>query len=141
MNKRLDFDKTIEELALQVPFKDVTDVGEIVVVVKETEPGRCTVTFAQVLKFTLEMRDKKEWWHVDLVYLTLPLLFGTLILKSEGLTKMETFTSGGKKMFIKAINTAPILENKPAYKRQKTSSNPTKQSIAHKVAPVITLVK
>jgi sporulation protein YlmC with PRC-barrel domain len=141
MSLKTNFEKTVEELALQVPFKDVTEVGEVVLMVRESEKGQCTITFAQVVKFTQEMVGKQEWWHVDLIFLTLPLSYGTLILKSEHLSNMEVFTSGGKKVFLKAINTKSLLDNWLPDQLPRSNSPGLKTSGPSRPNPGLTLVK
>jgi hypothetical protein len=104
-----NIEKIVEELALKIPFKDVNEVGEVVLVVKESRGHDCRINFGQVVKLSSEKVGPTEWWHVDLVFLTFPLSFGTFIVKTEDISGLSIFTCSGQKVFLKAVNTQSFL--------------------------------
>jgi hypothetical protein len=106
----MEMENFVEEIRLQVPFKDETEIGDIILMLKENEKGKMIIAYAQVLNFTLDTTKRDEWWHVGLVFMDLPLVFKTFTLQKSHFTGQEIFTMGGKKVFIKAVNTASFLE-------------------------------
>lgn len=99
--------KHLEELKYQVPMKDTTEPGDVVVILREIgEKGgrRIEHYYARVTGFERDPSKRDEWWFVSLVNLTLPPIPQTLILQTPHFTGQEIFTMGGKEVFIKAID-------------------------------------
>lgn len=97
-------EKLVEELGFQVPFKEQTEIGDTVIMLRESEDGRIGGHFARVLGFDRDNTKKDEWWHVHFVFLELPPQPRTIILQTPHFTGQEIFTMGGRKVFIKAVN-------------------------------------
>lgn len=97
-------EKLVEELGFQVPFKEQTEIGDTVIMLRENEDGRIGGHFARVLGFDRDTTKKDEWWHVHFVFLELPPQPRTIILQTPHFTGQEIFTMGGRKVFIKAVN-------------------------------------
>lgn len=97
-------EKLIEDLALQIPFKDTTETGDTVIMLRENDDSRISMVYAQVLGFDKDLSKRDEWWHVHFVFMEVPPLPRTIILQTPHFTGQEVFTMGGRKVFIKAIN-------------------------------------
>ncbi|MDR0882762.1 MAG: hypothetical protein LBP55_09530 [Candidatus Adiutrix sp.] len=97
-------EKLVEELNLQVPFKDTTEIGDTVIMLRENEDGMVTMLYAQVIDFERDTAKRDEWWHVRFVFLEVPPQPRTIILQTPHFTGREIFTMGGRKVFIKAVN-------------------------------------
>lgn len=97
-------EKLVEELGFQVPFKERTEIGDTVIMLRANEDGRISGHYARVLGFDRDTTKKDEWWHVHFVFLELPPQPGTIILQTPHFTGQEIFTMGGRKVFIKAVN-------------------------------------
>ncbi len=96
-------EKLVKELRKLVPFKDSTEVGDIVlVVVEETE----LAGYALVTKIERDLSRKDEWWEVHMQLLTVPLQPLVWTLRTEQFTGQETFTMGGKGRFVQAVDVA-----------------------------------
>ena len=97
----------IKELGQLVPFKDSTDIGDLVLVVAK-EPQM--LVYALVTDITRDTSRKAEWWHLGLTFLTVPPQEVTWTLRTPQMTGMEIFTMGGEERFVKAVNMAPSLK-------------------------------
>ena len=94
-------EKLLREIKKLVPFKETTDVGDIVlVVVEETE----TAGYALVTGIERDQTRKDEWWEVHMQLLSVPSQPLVWKLRTEQFTGQETFTMGGKGRFVKAVN-------------------------------------
>lgn len=135
-------EKLIEELGYQIPFKETTETGDIVIMLRENDDGRVSMVYARVLGFDRDTSKRDEWWHVHFVFLEVPPLPRTIILQSPHFTGQEVFTMGGRKVFIKAINfkafaddifISPDSDKEPKSKKTDDSSSGRK--------PTFTLLK
>lgn len=104
----------MENLTKRFYFKEETQINDLVVILKEAEKNVTLVDFAQVQEFTLDTTRRDEWWKVSLTLLNIPLIHLNIFLQTSHFTGKEIFTVGGKKFFIKAINThnLPPEDNK-----------------------------
>ena len=138
-------DTVIEEIQLQVPFKDSTAAGDTVIFIREADGGQVSVSYARVMGFEPDISKRDEWWHVRFVFLEIPPQARTIILQTPHFTGREVFTMGGKKVFIKAVNFEVFQEEettpkgsrcagkKPCESEPKSKKQPGK--------PTFTLVK
>ncbi len=114
-------EKLVKELGQIVPFKETTDIGDLVLVVAK-EPQM--LVYALVTDISRDTSRKTEWWHLALTFLTVPPQEVTWTLRTPQMTGMEIFTMGGEERFIKAVNMAPALnkgrETPPAESHNKT---------------------
>lgn len=94
-------EKLLKELRKLVPFKNTTDVGDIVlVVVEETEMAG----YALVTGIERDRTRKDEWWEVQMQLLSVPPQPLIWKLRTEQFTGQETFTMDGKGRFVKAVH-------------------------------------
>ncbi len=94
-------EKLLKELKKLVPFKETTDVGDIVlVVVEETEMAG----YALVTGIEPDHARKDEWWEVHMQLLSVPPQPLVWTLRTEQFTGQETFTMGGKARFVQAVH-------------------------------------
>jgi len=93
--------KIVEELKQLIPFKDTTDIGDIILIAAK-EPQ--LLVYAHVNDIERDKSRKDEWWHLHLTMLSLPLQKMTWTLRTEQMTGQEIFTMGGEERFVKAIN-------------------------------------
>lgn len=114
-------EKLVKELAQLVPFKETTDIGDLVLVVAK-EPQM--LVYALVTDITRDASRKAEWWHMALTFLTVPPQNVSWTLRTPQMTGMEIFTMGGEERFVKAVNMTPSLNKggdvPPAESREKT---------------------
>lgn len=90
----------VKELSQIMEFKETLEIGDIVLILlEESQNG----IYAQVTGIVRDDSRKDEWWHVGLVFLTIPLQQTTWTLRTEQMTGREIFTMGGKKRFVKAV--------------------------------------
>lgn len=122
----------IKELGQLVPFKDTTDIGDLVLVAAK-EPHM--LVYALVTDITRDTSRKAEWWHLALTFLTVPPQETTWTLRTPQMTGMEIFTMGGEERFVKAVNLAP-----PLVKADVTSIKETEKPAAKKT-PFLKRVK
>ena len=101
----MEIEQLVEEIGHQIPFKDTTDIGDLVLFLKEEGPGeKITIAYARIMGIDRDTSKRDEWWHLHLVFLDLPLVPRTLILQTPHFTGKEIFTMGGRKVFIKSVN-------------------------------------
>lgn len=103
-------EKLVEELQQIVPFKESTDIGDLVLIVAK-EPQM--LVYALVTDITRDTTRKDEWWNIALTFLTVPPQEVKWTLRTAQMTGMEIFTMGGEKRFVKAVNLAPAIAPVP----------------------------
>jgi hypothetical protein len=128
-------EKLVDLLSKKLAFKDRTNPKDIILVLKEVESNVTVADFAQVQEFSLDPTKRDEWWEVSLTFLSIPLANATYFLQTDHFTGKEIFTMGGKKVFIKALDTsAPDKGLKNGFKsEQESDESPPK--------PVFTLIR
>ncbi len=124
-------EKLVAELQQIVPFKESTDIGDLVLIVAK-EPQM--LVYALVTDIVRDQSRKDEWWNLGLTFLTVPPQEITWTLRTAQMTGMEIFTMGGEERFIKAVNLAPTLSRPP----EKPDSVDTKEKTK---APFLKRVK
>ena len=92
--------KFIEELKQLIPFKDTTNIGDIILIAAKQPQF---LAYAHVEKIERDTSRRDEWWHVHMTMLSIPLQKMTWTLRTEQLTGQETFTMGGEERFVKAV--------------------------------------
>jgi len=100
-------EKLVAELEQIVPFKESTDIGDLVLIVAK-EPQM--LVYALVTDIERDSTRKDEWWHLSLTFLTVPPQGITWTLRTSQMTGKEIFTMGGEKRFVKAVNLVPSIE-------------------------------
>ncbi len=103
-------EKLVAELEQIVPFKETTDIGDLVLIVAK-EPQM--LVYALVTDIARDESRKDEWWHLGLTFLTVPPQEVTWTLRTVQMTGMEIFSMGGEKRFLKAVNLVPTLSRPP----------------------------
>lgn len=91
----------VEELKQNLPTKEMTAPGDVVVVAG-MEPQ--FVLFARVGNIERDTAKRDEWWHVHLSFLSVPLQQVVWTLRTEQMTGRELFTMEGKPRFLKAVD-------------------------------------
>ncbi|MDR2612776.1 MAG: hypothetical protein LBG06_08115 [Deltaproteobacteria bacterium] len=99
------FDKFVDDLKAQFSLKDDTLEGDLLVVAREIAAEQTMIDFAHVAGFTADPTKRAEWWHVRLLFLSFPLINVVFTLQTPHFTGREIFLMGGKKVFIKALDT------------------------------------
>ncbi|TKB11117.1 hypothetical protein [Desulforhopalus sp. IMCC35007] len=92
--------KIVDELKKILPFKNTTDIGDIIVIAAK-EPQM--LLYAHVDDIERDTSRKDEWWHVHMSMLSIPLQKVTWTLRTEQISGQEIFTMGGEERFIQAI--------------------------------------
>lgn len=111
-------EELVAEIKQLVKFKETTDVGDIVLIVAK-EPKM--LVYALVSGISRDTGRKDEWWHLDLVLLSIPPQTLTWTLRTEQMTGQEIFTMGGEERFVKAV----VI---PPFNRQSAGGNKKKSS-------------
>ena len=93
----------VNELKKLVPFKDTTDIGDIVLIAAK-QPQM--LAYALVIDIERDTSRRDEWWHVHLSLLSVPIQDLTWTLRTQQMTGMEVFTMGGEERFVKAVDFA-----------------------------------
>ncbi len=93
--------KFVTELKKLLPFKDTTDIGDIVLIVAK-EPQM--LTYALVTDIQRDSSRKDEWWLVYFSLLTIPIQKVVWTLRTPQMTGSEVFTMGGEERFFKAVD-------------------------------------
>lgn len=96
-----NLEKLVKELKEVLPFKQTTDVGDLVLIASE-EPR--LMLYAVVTSIERDSSKRDEWWHLGLTFLTVPLQNVIWTLRTAQMTGQEIFTMGGEKRFFKAIS-------------------------------------
>jgi len=99
-------EKLVAELQQIIPFKESTDIGDIVLIAAK-EPQM--LVYALVTDITRDTTRKDEWWHLSLTFLTVPPQDVTWTLRTAQMTGMEIFTMGGEERFVRAVNLTPEI--------------------------------
>ncbi|MCF6290751.1 MAG: hypothetical protein L3J03_07140 [Desulfobacterales bacterium] len=94
-------EQMIDELKKVIPFKDVTGVGDIVLVAG-MEPR--LLVYALVTDITRDTGKRDEWWFVTIHFLTVPPHKAVWILRTAQMTGQEIFTMDGAERFVKAVD-------------------------------------
>ncbi len=146
----IGMEKLVEELGFQIPFKDKTESGDLVIMLRENDDGRISMVYARVLGFDRDLSKRDEWWHVHFAFLEVPPLPRTIILQTPHFTGQEIFTMGGRKVFIKAINFEAFHDDVPAETESTGDSHRPKEAKDHsgdknpdkgQTKPTFTLIK
>ncbi len=103
-------EKLVAELKQVVPFKDSTDIGDLVLIVAK-EPQM--LVYALVTDISRDTSRKDEWWNLSLTFLTVPPQETTWTLRTAQMTGMEVFTMGGEERFVKAVYLTPTIKKPP----------------------------
>ncbi len=93
--------KLIEELKELVPFKETTEVGDLVLLAAK-EPQM--LVYALVTDITRDDSRRDEWWHLEMNVLAVPPQSITWTLRAEQFTGKEVFTMGGEERFVQAVD-------------------------------------
>ena len=93
--------KIVEELKQLIPFKETTDIGDIILIVAK-EPQ--LLSYAHVNDIERDTSRKDEWWHINFTMLSIPLQKMTWTLRTDQMTGQEIFTMGGEERFVKAVD-------------------------------------
>ena len=117
-------EKLLKELRTLVPFKETTEVGDIVlVVVEETEMAG----YALVTGIERDQTRKDEWWAVHMQLLSVPPQPLIWTLRTAQFTGQETFTMGGKGRFVKAVHFETVMNRAetpaPSAERENETDN------------------
>lgn len=99
--------KLVDELKKILPFKNTTDIGDIIVIAAK-EPQM--LIYAHIDDIERDKSRKDEWWHVHMSMLSIPLQKVTWTLRTEQISGQEIFTMGGEERFIQAIEFASAPE-------------------------------
>lgn len=91
----------VKELKALLPFKDTTDIGDIILVVAKNPQ---ILQYGVVTDIIKDDSRKDEWWHMSFSFLAIPLQEATWTLRTEQMTGQEIFTMGGEERFIKSID-------------------------------------
>ncbi len=113
----------IEELKHIIPFKDTTEIGDIVLIVAK-QPQM--VLYGLVKDLKRDPGRKDEWWVVDLLLFSVPPQIMKWTLRTPQMTGMEVFTMGGEERFLKAVdvNKTAVI---PDSLKPKTEQNKKKE--------------
>ena len=95
-----NLEKLVEELRSITPFKDSTDVGDVVLIASE-QPR--LILYAKVTAIDRDPSKKEEWWNIGMTFLTVPLQNVLWTLRTAQMTGQEIFTMGGEKRFFQAV--------------------------------------
>lgn len=91
----------VEELRTVTPFKEGTEVGDIVLIASE-QPR--LILYGIVTSIDRDQSKKEEWWHIGLTFFTVPLQKVVWTLRTAQMTGQEIFTMGGEKRYFMAIS-------------------------------------
>lgn len=95
----MDFEKHINEFKTIIPFKNTIDIGDIILFILPD-----IFIYGIVKKIEKDNLKKGDWWYVTFTAFSIPPKNITLILRSEQMTGMETFTINGEYRFFSAID-------------------------------------
>lgn len=110
--------KLVDELKGLVPFKDTTDIGDIILIAAK-EPQM--LLYALVRDIERDNSRKDEWWHVHFSVLSIPVQEMTWTLRTAQLTGQEIFTMGGEERFVKAVEFGSSIKATPPEGSKKTA--------------------
>ncbi len=112
-------EKLIENLKGIIPFKEVTEIGDLVLVVAENPQ---LLIYAQVTSLQRDTTRRDEWWHIGLTFLAVPLQKVVWTLRTDQMTGQEIFTMGGEKRFLKAVDLHRDSVSAPPEQREPQST-------------------
>lgn len=112
-------EKLVEELKAVTPFKNTTDIGDVVLIASE-QPR--LILYAMVVSIERDQSKREEWWHIGLTFLTVPLQNVIWTLRTEQMTGQEIFTMGGEKRFFKAVSISIETGDQERSRHQRKSS-------------------
>ena len=110
----MDFEKDIEELKEVMPFKETTDIGDIIITMLPD-----IALFGVVTNIEADKLKKGGWWHVTFMLLHIPLETLTWILRTEQMTGKEIFTMEGEFRYFAALDLPTKLIQKEAKPKAK----------------------
>ncbi len=113
-------EKLLKELEGVMPFKDTTDIGDIVLIAGENPQ---MLIYGYVTDIERDSSRRDEWWHLSLSLFTVPLQKVVWTLRTPQMTGAEIFTMGGDKRFVKAVD----LVEKKSFAPFSPSSDPSSQ--------------
>ena len=93
--------KIVEELKQLIPFKETTDIGDIILIAAK-EPQM--LVYARVNDIERDTSRKDEWWQIHFTMLAIPLQKMTWTLRTDQMTGQEIFTMGGEERFVKSVD-------------------------------------
>jgi hypothetical protein len=110
--------------------------NDLVLIYAEGSP----VTFARIEDIKPDV--KKDWYHLKLLMLQIPLQIVTWILKNDYING-EEFSMGGKKMRIEVVESPneDVLLSEIPFSDQKADSNDSGKSHTAKIIPFADLKK
>lgn len=91
----------VNELKKLIPFKDTTDIGDIILIAAK-EPQM--LVYALVTDIERDATRKDEWWRLHFSVLAVPIQQMVWTLRTPQMTGMEIFTMGGEERFVKAVD-------------------------------------
>ncbi|MGL1932444.1 MAG: hypothetical protein OCC45_11920 [Desulfotalea sp.] len=97
--------KDIDELKLLLPFKETTDIGDIILIAAKPD-NQLMLQYAIVTGIEIDPNKRDEWWIISFTMLSIPLQDGSLILRTEQMTGQEIFTVGGEERYVSAVDVA-----------------------------------
>ncbi len=100
-------EKIVSELKKVVPFKDTTEVGDIILIATK-DPQM--LIYAVVTSLERDESRKDEWWLIGLSLLSIPPQNVKWTLRTPQMTGMEIFTMGGEERFVKAVEFNKTVE-------------------------------
>ena len=89
------------ELKKILPFKDTTEIGDIVLIAAKKPQ---MLLYAHIADIQRDSSRKDEWWHLHLTMLAIPLQKTVWTLRTSQMTGQELFTMEGEERFFKAID-------------------------------------
>lgn len=99
-------EKLVEELKAVIPFKNTTEIGDIVLIVGQNPQ---MIVYARVTSIERDQNKKDEWWNIGLTFLTVPLQKVVWTLRTAQMTGKEIFTMGGEKRFVQSVELEPLM--------------------------------
>lgn len=133
---RKSIEKTVEELALQIPFKGHVEQGDVVLLA-EDDGKECRVLYAQALTVINKTISGETWHQLELAFLTVPLSYGSLAVRRAQMRGLEIVKQAdGRKLFVKAVNTKDLLDIHPTL-----GSCPPDPDSPRRPRPVVTYLR
>ncbi|MDR0355611.1 MAG: hypothetical protein LBJ64_07725 [Deltaproteobacteria bacterium] len=133
------FEKIVEDLQFQVPFKRDTNAGDILILVKEIDHDQGEVIFARILSISSRTINTHELWHAELMLLTLPVQYANFLVTCEQLTGREIFTTNGRKIYMKSVETSNQSEEE--FREESVSLDDCRSRREARRTPKLTLVR
>ena len=120
-------EEVIKQLKKIFQFKEETLPGDVVILFTEENK---TVNYALVMDIIIDESKKDEWWEVYLLFLQMPPLISTVLLRTPQMNGQETFTMGGNGRFMAPLKRLEAEEIKRLRKQAvpKQVEEPKKES-------------